>query len=55
MQTIVTLGLGKDSKLVTLGYGRSIARIVLREVLRLYSRISKILRLDSKWKKTYSS
>ena len=54
MQTIVTLGMSTGSKLVTLGYGPEVAAAILREVLRLKSRISTILNVSSKWRKIYS-
>jgi len=46
---------GMGTNVLTKGFGSFVFGPVYREVLRLYSKISKVLRLDSKWKKTYSS
>ncbi len=57
MSRKITLGMGtggpgRGGNQITLGFGASI-RMVLREVLRLCSRITKVLSLESKWKKTH--
>ena len=53
MNRIITLGFGPGSKVVTLGYGGDRPATRIREVLRLFSRISKQLLLVSEWRKIY--
>ena len=52
MNRIITRGMGSKPLLITRGYGTSILSRRLREVLRLFSRISTELSLVSEWKKT---
>lgn len=59
MSRKITLGMGaggpgRGGSQITIGFGSSI-RAVLREVLRISSKLTKVLELESKWKKTYSS
>jgi hypothetical protein len=50
--SLIIKGLGTN--VLTKGFGTSLAAAVLREVLRLKSRIATIMNVSSKWRKIYS-
>jgi hypothetical protein len=46
--SLITEGYGRGTTLITEGYGRGILRRIRREIIRLYSMISKVFEMQSR-------